>query len=47
MTRPDWDLPGSVANVQLGVFGSQFSKRPDGGINNGDGAEVGSQYVLL
>jgi hypothetical protein len=35
LTRPDWDQPGSAANVQLGVFGSMYSTRADGGINSG------------
>ena len=35
LTRPDFDQPGSVANVQLGVFGSMYSMRADGGINSG------------
>jgi hypothetical protein len=35
LARPDWDQPGSVGNVQLGVFGSMYSTRADGGINSG------------
>lgn len=46
VTRPDWDLPGSVADVALGVFGSEFSFRADGGINNGDGPAQGSWYSV-